>query len=156
MPVTINGFTLEDSAYLKDQKNSDLNLMLGENGQPKYTLSQMKSIKKERLLAEVMPLYEVARLISPKPEKVYKKRGAPRRSCKNPASAKVKKCNLIKDVVLGKLTPADAWEIVKADYFLSQICTLDELQVTERPYKARGKKAENTADGYIVAKARGE
>jgi hypothetical protein len=121
--VTLNGVRVDtENEYVKDFKNGKLNMMLGEDGLPKYTANQLKSLKKVDLLAEVQPLIDaaVAASVVPSPTTEHKKRGAKRKPAKNKASAQSKKCLLLRDVASHKITVDEAIEILADDPLLGK------------------------------------
>lgn len=160
---TFNGIRLPEGEYLKDQPNMTLNQMLGEDGKPKYTVSQMKKIKKADLLAELIPLFEAAEAAmkpTPKPQAG----GAKHKESKNKASAQSKKCHTIRKLATGIITLEQAMEIYNMDTVLQKVCTIKELEYAyenkSRPGNKRGVTKINIDDyddngDYIVARASG-
>lgn len=158
---TFNGIRLPETEYLKDQTNSTLNMMLGSEGKPKYTQSQIKSIKKADLLKEIIPLYEAAEALQKPVQKEKKKAGAKSHTSKNKASAQSKKCHTIRKLATDIWTLEKAIEIWQEDYELQKVCTIEELNhafITKtRPINRVYATANLGENGdYIVAYGKGE
>ena len=163
MTPTFNGIKLLEHEYLKDQRIKTLNMMLGQNNMPKYSEEELKSITRTQLLEEIKPLYEEALIDHPKEPKVYKKRGAKFRPCKNRHNALSKKCLVIKALCEGKSTLEEAMYRLGQDYWFSEVCTAKELkeayETKQRP-STRNRRLDmelkdnevEDLSGYIVAK----
>ncbi len=166
--LKLNGITIDTATeYVKDQKNIVLNTMLGTNGEPKYSVNQMKNITKKMLLEELSTVIEEAlRTAEQSAPKELQKRGAKRRPVKNKKCAQSKKCHLLDDVANKRITLTDALIILDDDYWLKTVLTKAELELAEstgkRPGRAKvrvqveldvelaGDEYVN-AEGYIVA-----
>lgn len=158
---TFNGIRLPETEYLKDQTNSTLNMMLGSEGKPKYTQSQIKSIKKSALLEEIIPLYEAAEASQKPVQKEKKKAGAHSKVSKNKASAQSKKCHTIRKLATGIWTLEQAMKIWHEDYELQKVCKVEELEhaftTKTRPVNRLFVTANLGENGdYIVAYGKGE
>lgn len=117
---------LTSDIVLDTKKNSELNVLLGENpGEPKYSQNQMKSITKAMLIAELTEL--IAAMEAVKPAPVAKgKRGASTKVSKNKAVAASKQTNIIKAVADKKMSVEDAHARYAADIVLQQYCPADK------------------------------
>lgn len=160
---TFNGIRLAENEYLKDQTNLTLNMMLGEDGKPKYSVAQMKKIKKADLLAELFPLFEAAEA-EIKPKSKPQAGGRKPSESKNKKSAQSKKCHTIRKLAEGIWTLEQALEVYNMDTVLQKVCTIDELKFAaenkKRPGNKTGAKRINLDDyddnGYIIAYGQGE
>lgn len=155
----LNGVKLRENEYLKDCTKSTLNMMLGENGMPRYTVDELKEVARQDMLDEVFILFEASNLPT-KPKGTNGKRGAKPKPSKDENSARVKKCNLIRDLANGSKTLDDIKDMYNNDYYLMKVCKWEELvkaATTKTRPLVKGKFVNVTLDNgdYIVAKADG-
>lgn len=159
---TFNGIRLAETEYLKDQTNSTMNMMLGTDGKPKYTTTQLKNKNKAALLEELVPLYEAAKASQKPVQKDKAKPGARSKVSKNKASAQSKKCHTLRKLADGIWVLEQAMAVWHEDYELQKVCTVAELEFAftnkVRPLNKRTFVTANLGeDGdYIVAYAQGE
>lgn len=166
--LKLNGITIDTATeYVKDQKNIVLNTMLGTNGEPKYSVNQMKNITKAMLLTELVVIVEEAlKTAEQSAPKEMQKRGAKRRPVKNKKCAQSKKCHILDDVANKRMTAMEALIILDDDYWLKSVLTREEVLLAEstgqRPGRAKvrvqvvldvelAKDEYVDQDGYIVA-----
>lgn len=137
MKVTVNGIELDHMSDLTIMKNSELNMLLGEGGQPKYSVNQLKSKTKIQLADEAREIVNDAadRLKKPRKNAGVADRpkslrpGAAMKVSKTKDSAASKLSNTLKAVVNKTKTAAQAWIIWEYDTVLQEYCNREAFTI---------------------------
>lgn len=111
-------------------KNSELNMLLGEDGNPKYSVNQLKSKTKAQLQDEllgVMTDYEEAHPVTVKKERTGAAgpKGAVQKVSANRDCAASKKCNLLKALANKTKTLEQVVDAYNFDTVLQEYCPVD-------------------------------
>lgn len=131
--MTANFTHAFDPKTIDTMKNLELNHILGQDGAPKYSTSQMKGKTKAQLQDEA--LTEWTSWLAENPAKKARKagaaigegKGASTKVSKNVDCAASKKCNLLKAIRFGKKTVERATEIYAEDNVLQAYWPADKF-----------------------------